>query len=574
LAQVLAEENGGALSVWKPVPADCEQSAMQRRVFFLSVSAVLGGALGGDDGNLETSTGTDNSTKPYLQPEVEGLHWAETFDGDVWSRWEHAQDEKYNGRFAVERRSKEALVGDLGLLVPEEARHYGAAATFSPIQGSKNVAFVVQFETKFQEGLACGGAYLKLFNSEGRRAKDFKENTPYVIMFGPDKCGGTDKVHFILQHKNPKTGTWEEKHCKDPPSVPHDQLSHLYTLIISPDNSFDILIDGDKKTSGNLLSSMQPPVNPPKEIDDPTDSKPEDWIDEVKMDDPTSSKPDDWDEDAPMQIADPKARMPSGWNQDAQQRIPDPAAKVPADWDEEEDGEWEAPIIDNPACKVGCGKWEPPKISNPAYKGKWYAPKIDNPLYKGVWKARQVENPNYFVDETPCMLPQIDSVGIDIWTMSKGIMFDNIVVATDPAKAKAFGDASWSLRRDVEKLQEPKGSFGNEGTWLSFASKNLVALVVTGVVALISTAWCCCARRSGGPPRPVEAAPRKLQGTDEGSRPQEEVIAGKEEEKAQETEEEKAHDAGEERQGAAAASEAGKKVPVEGGLGDISGGDS
>merc|ERR1711879_205510 len=113
------------------------------------------------------------------------------------------------------------------------------------------------------------------------------------------------------------------------------------------------------------------------------------------------------------------------------------------DWDEEEDGEWEPPIIENPVCKVGCGKWEAPKISNPEYKGKWRAPKIDNPEYKGTWKPRQIDNPNYFVDETPCILPKIDAVGIDIWTMSKGIVFDNILVSTDYAKAKSFADQSW-----------------------------------------------------------------------------------------------------------------------------------
>lgn len=76
-------------------------------------------------------------------------------------------------------------------------------------------------------------------------------------------------------------------------------------------------------------------------------------------------------------------------------------AVKPHDWDDEEDGEWEAPVIDNPVCSVGCGKWEPPKISNPAYKGKWHAPKIDNPEYRGVWKPRQIPNPDYFLDETP-----------------------------------------------------------------------------------------------------------------------------------------------------------------------------
>jgi len=33
--------------------------------------------------------------------------------------------------------------------------------------------------------------------------------------------------------------------------------------------------------------------------------------------------------------------------------VPDPNATKPATWDDEEDGVWEAPLVDNPACKVG-----------------------------------------------------------------------------------------------------------------------------------------------------------------------------------------------------------------------------
>ena len=48
------------------------------------------------------------------------------------------------------------------------------------------------------------------------------------------------------------------------------------------------------------------------------------------------------------------------------------------------DGEWEAPLIPNPACAeaAGCGLWKPPMVPNPAYKGKWRAPVIDNPNYQ------------------------------------------------------------------------------------------------------------------------------------------------------------------------------------------------
>jgi hypothetical protein len=49
-----------------------------------------------------------------------------------------------------------------------------------------------------------------------------------------------------------------------------------------------------------------------------------------------------------------------------------------------QDGEWEAPLVPNPACElVGCGEWTPPLIDNPLYRGKWIPPLIDNPYYQG-----------------------------------------------------------------------------------------------------------------------------------------------------------------------------------------------
>lgn len=38
-------------------------------------------------------------------------------------------------------------------------------------------------------------------------------------MFGPDKCGNDHKLHFIFRHRNPKNGSFEEKHCKKPKLV-------------------------------------------------------------------------------------------------------------------------------------------------------------------------------------------------------------------------------------------------------------------------------------------------------------------------------------------------------------------
>ena len=91
----------------------------------------------------------------------------------------------------------------------------------------------------------------------------------------------------------------------------------MYTLVIRTDNSFEIFIDQTSVKTGSLLADFDPPVNPPKQIDDPTDKKPDDWVDEKKIDDPEASKPEDWDEDAPMMIDDMDATKPTDWNDDA-----------------------------------------------------------------------------------------------------------------------------------------------------------------------------------------------------------------------------------------------------------------
>ena len=248
-------------------------------------------------------------------------------------------------------------------------------------------------------------------------------------MFGPDKCGTTNKVgdstrvlrpvrsdrcqvHFIFKHKNPKTGEYEEKHLKSPPSARIVKTTTLYTLIVKPDQSFEIKIDGESAKNGTLFDDFAPSVNPDKEIDDPKDTKPADWVDEAKIADPTASKPDDWDEDAPSQIPDDEAEKPSDWLDDEPSVVPDPEAEKPEDWDEEEDGDWIAPTVSNPKCDEvsGCGEWKRPNKPNPAFKGKWSAPLIDNPAYKGEWAPRKIANPAYFNDKTPANFEPMGAV--------------------------------------------------------------------------------------------------------------------------------------------------------------------
>lgn len=385
-----------------------------------------------EDPELTTTTTTPEplvkvETVPYTKPSIEGLQFAETFDDNIFNRWIKSANEKFSGEWSQALRSLEAIEGDKGLKVMNEARHHGIAAKMPEAMiKNKGKAVVVSYEAKFEEGLNCGGAYIKLFHtsnltSKGSKMSEFDNETPYSVMFGPDHCGTTNKVHFIIKQFNPISKEWVEHHLADPPRVPQGKLTHVYSFIVKPNNTYEVLVDGAVSKSGDMNADFEPPFTPPKQIDDPTDSKPSDWVDEERIDDPDAVKPEDWDEDAPREIPDAKAVMPEGWLENEEQMIGDANTRQPEDWDTEEDGEWSAPLIKNPACisVPGCGKWKAPMIPNPDFKGKWYPPMIPNPAFKGIWTPKQIDNPNYFVSENPHALPDFNAIGFELWTMQK-----------------------------------------------------------------------------------------------------------------------------------------------------------
>lgn len=67
-------------------------------------------------------------------------------------------------------------------------------------------------------------------------------------------------------------------------------MSHLYTLIVKADNSYEVRIDNEKAESGKLEEDWD--FLPPKKIKDPEAKKPEDWDDKKQIDDPEDKKPE------------------------------------------------------------------------------------------------------------------------------------------------------------------------------------------------------------------------------------------------------------------------------------------
>ncbi|XP_041358339.1 calnexin-like isoform X2 [Gigantopelta aegis] len=473
--------------------------------------------LATEDDDHDEATDEPKEKAQYIKPEPKGnTFFFEPFHTkkDAHKKWVQSQakkdgvDEtlaKYDGNWEFEEPIDSALMGDIALVLKSKAKHHAISAKLDKVYDFKGKPFIVQYEVRFANGQDCGGAYIKLLSKQSKSLdlKQLHDKTPYTVMFGPDKCGMDHKLHFIFRHKNPKTGVFEEKHAKkhtaNIDSYFTDKKTHLYTLIVNPDNTFEVLVDNTVVNSGSLLSDVNPPVNPPKEIEDPNDKKPSDWDDKEKIPDPDATKPDDWDESEPEMILDIDAVKPEGWLDDEPQLVPDPAAEKPADWDEDMDGEWEAPLVENEKCKgaAGCGEWKPPTIKNPKYKGKWSAPYVDNPNYKGVWKAKIIPNPNYFEDMEPYKMTPIDALGLELWSMSDNIIFDNFIITDDRAVAEQWARDSWGMKSVEERASLTAGNSvmqaiknaTNERPWLWAV---FVVVVLLPVVLII--AYCCMSK--------------------------------------------------------------------------------
>jgi calreticulin len=338
------------------------------------------------------------------------VFFQEKFDDswtDRWTKSSWKQSDSTDGDFThtagLWHGDAEA---DKGIQTGPDARFYSISASAAEKFGNEGTPLVLQFSVKHEQKLDCGGGYIKLLPESSVMA-DFGGDTPYSIMFGPDMCGtSTKRVHVIFTYKEKNLLTKKTITCET------DQLTHVYTLIVNPDKTYAVLIDNVEKETGSLEEDWD--FLPSAKIADPDATKPEDWDEEAMIDDPEDVKPDGFD--------------------DIPEKIPDPEAEKPEDWDDEDDGEWEAPMMDNPE-----------------FQGEWSAKRIDNPNYKGKWEAAQIDNPEYEADSSIGVFTDLKHVGFELWQVKAGSIFDNIFVGDSPEEAKAFAEETWGANKDAEK---------------------------------------------------------------------------------------------------------------------------
>merc|ERR1712196_542755 len=339
------------------------------------------------------------------------VFFEEDFSGDWESRWVQSKAKEGLGAFKVSAGKfyNDAEAGK-GLQTSQDAKFYAISAKTKEIS-NEGKTLVIQYSVKHEQDIDCGGGYLKIAPSDAQGEK-FTGDSKYNIMFGPDICGSsTKKTHVIFNYKEKNLDKKTEVRAES------DTLSHLYTLIVKPDNTYEVQIDMNKVDSGSLSEGWA--FLEPKQIRDPDEKKPSDWVDEAEIDDPADKKPDGYDA-IPAKIADPKAKKPD-------------------DWDDESDGAWEAPQIDNPE-----------------FKGPWKAKRIKNPDYKGVWAPKKIANPAYVDDDQLYSYDSFAFVGIDVWQVKSGTIFDNLLITDDVDAAKAAADKIKEGMEAEKKMKEAK----------------------------------------------------------------------------------------------------------------------
>jgi calreticulin len=333
-------------------------------------------------------------------------YFHETFDNT--DRWTHSGVSGKDGKFEHAASKFAADPANKGYKTSQDAKFYAASAPIDPSFSNRGKDLVVQFSVAHPQDLDCGGGYLKLLPAVDGKA--FDGDSKYHVMFGPDVCGYTKKIHLILS-KDGTNHLWKKE-----PQPPSDQLTHVYTAHLKPDNTYEVYVDGVKKESGSIEEDWS--ILKPKQIDDPNDVKPSDWEDNAEIDDPADAKPADW-ESEPETVADPEAKQPE-------------------DWDESEDGKWEAPMI-----------------SNPKHKGAWKAKKISNPKYKGVWAPKKIANPEFKENTELYAFDDIAAVGLDLWQVKSGSVFDDIIITDSLAEAEA-ARKTWESSKDAESKNKDK----------------------------------------------------------------------------------------------------------------------
>ncbi|ORX82106.1 calreticulin [Anaeromyces robustus] len=335
------------------------------------------------------------------------VYFKETFDDDSWkTKWVQNEDTVKFKDFEVTSGIYSENPNNKGLRTTTDNAFYAISAPLDEIFSTKDKTFVIQYTMKQEKKVTCSSNYIKLF-PRNLKQKQLNSSSYYNLLFGPNKCKTFNQTQAYLTYNQKKPL------LKKQVDTTADHLTHLYTFIVKPDQTYQILIDNEEKASGHFFNDWD--YLEPKMIPDPKVKKPENWVDEEFIDDPNDKRPEGLDV------------IP--------RYIPDPQSVKPDDWDEIDDGMWIPVMMENPEFQ----EWYPKTIRNPAYMGEWIHPKIENPDY--------YEDNEIYVQEYAY-------VGFEFYQVNAGTLFDNIIITDSIEEAQEFAKLTSIDQEKEQKLYD------------------------------------------------------------------------------------------------------------------------
>jgi len=184
--------------------------------------------------------------------------FSEQFGADWEQRWVKSEEVVKGGKqgkwtaSAGERWTNNAIE-ERGLMTDDDMASFRISATFDSASNTDR-PLIVQYQVKHDKEPRCGGAFLKVGPSL-EDPKHFGDPTPFHIMFGPDTCGPSSKRTQLIFAREGRA----ELKTDDLPYKQDDGLSHLYRMVLLPNNTVIVDVDQENIYQGSLSEDWEFP---------------------------------------------------------------------------------------------------------------------------------------------------------------------------------------------------------------------------------------------------------------------------------------------------------------------------
>lgn len=73
---------------------------------------------------------------------------------------------------------------------------------------------------------------------------------------------------------------------------------------------------------------------------------------------------------------------------------------------------------------------------------------------QGIWSPQKIPNPDYFEDNHPFLLTSFRALGLELWSMTSDIYFDNFIICSEKEIADRWAADGWGFKIMIANANE------------------------------------------------------------------------------------------------------------------------